>query len=170
MGVYISIDGGASWSTLGSGLPAVYVTDIAIHPRDKDIIIATRGRGAYVMDVAMIQEFDMDIKEKKAHLFAIKPVYIDRNYPDIMPEAKIYYYLRESRTITVFIIDDSGEVIKEIEGDGDAGFNLVTWDLTIEGEGDKVQIANPGKYRIELKSGFLKLDGKLEIVNRFPNG
>ena len=169
MGVYISIDGGASWSTLGSGLPAVYVTDIAIHPRDKDIIIATRGRGVYVMDVAMIQEFNMDVKEKKAHLFAIKPVYIDRNYPDIMPEAKIYYYLRESRTITFSIIDDLGEVIKKIEGTGDAGFNLVTWDLTVDGEGDKVQTANPGRYRIELKSDFLKLDGKLEIVNRFPN-
>jgi len=167
MGVYISIDGGMSWSILGSGFPAVYVTDIAIHPRDKDIIIATKGRGAYVMDVEMIQEFDMDIKAKKAHMFTVKPVYIDENYLDIMPEANIYYYLRENRKVTVSIIDDSGKVIKEINRNSDEGFNLMTWDLTIDGEGDRVQIANPGKYRVELKAGFLKLEGNLEIISRF---
>jgi len=167
MGVYISIDGGASWSTLGSGLPAVYVTDIVIHPRDNDIIIATKGRGVYVMNVETIQEFNMDIKEKKAHLFAIKPVYVDRNYADIEPEVNIYYYLGENGMATVSIIDDSGKMIKEIKKDSDAGFNLITWDLAVSIKGKHIQTAKPGKYRVELKIGDLKLDGKLDIVKRF---
>ncbi len=47
--VYISKDGGKRWDVLGN-LPFAYVHDLAIHPRDNMIIIATHGRGIFVMD------------------------------------------------------------------------------------------------------------------------
>lgn len=56
-GVYITKDGGNRWSVLGS-LPFVYVHDLAIRPRDNMIIIATHGRGMWVMDANPINEKD----------------------------------------------------------------------------------------------------------------
>ena len=48
-GVYISADGGKSYTVLGD-LPFAYVHDLKIHPRDNMVIIATHGRGMWVLD------------------------------------------------------------------------------------------------------------------------
>ncbi|MEN8229632.1 MAG: hypothetical protein ABFS38_15840, partial [Bacteroidota bacterium] len=49
VGVYVSKDAGANWEVLGD-LPCTYVHDLKIHPRDNMIIIATHGRGMFVLD------------------------------------------------------------------------------------------------------------------------
>jgi photosystem II stability/assembly factor-like uncharacterized protein len=49
VGVYISKDSGKSWAVLGD-LPCTYVHDLAIHPRENMIIVATHGRGMFVLD------------------------------------------------------------------------------------------------------------------------
>jgi len=54
-GVYISNDGGKKWEVLGT-LPFAYVHDLAYHPRDNMIIIATHGRGMWVMDAEEIDK------------------------------------------------------------------------------------------------------------------
>lgn len=53
--VYVTKDGGNKWDVLGS-LPFSYVHDLAIHPRDNMIIIATHGRGIWVMDANQVNE------------------------------------------------------------------------------------------------------------------
>ena len=51
MGVYVGLNSGKKWSSLQSNLPAVVsVQDLFIHPRDRDLVIATYGRGVYVLD------------------------------------------------------------------------------------------------------------------------
>lgn len=47
--VYISKTGGRRWDVLGD-LPFAYVHDLQVHPRDNMIIIATHGRGIFVLD------------------------------------------------------------------------------------------------------------------------
>ena len=49
-GLFISVDGGARWARFTGKLPKVAVRDLAIHPRDGDLIIATHGRGVYILD------------------------------------------------------------------------------------------------------------------------
>jgi photosystem II stability/assembly factor-like uncharacterized protein len=49
-GVYVSRDGGQAWNVLGSNLPTNYVWDIAVHPRDNALVIATNGRGMWIID------------------------------------------------------------------------------------------------------------------------
>ena len=44
-GLFVSLDGGATWTQLRKGLPPVAVHDLAIHPRDRELVIATHGRG-----------------------------------------------------------------------------------------------------------------------------
>jgi ligand-binding sensor domain-containing protein len=49
-GVYVTTDGAKTWNALGTGLPMTYVLDLVIHPRDNMIVIATHGRGVWVLD------------------------------------------------------------------------------------------------------------------------
>ena len=49
-GVYVTTDGAKSWAVLGANLPATYVHDLIIHPRDNIIVIATHGRGMWALD------------------------------------------------------------------------------------------------------------------------
>jgi photosystem II stability/assembly factor-like uncharacterized protein len=51
MGVYMTKDGGKKWVVLNGNMPAaVAVDDIFIHPKDRKLVIATYGRGVYVLD------------------------------------------------------------------------------------------------------------------------
>jgi photosystem II stability/assembly factor-like uncharacterized protein len=49
-GVYVSLDSGKTWAVLGTGLPTSYVWDLAVHPRDNALVIATNGRGMWLID------------------------------------------------------------------------------------------------------------------------
>jgi photosystem II stability/assembly factor-like uncharacterized protein len=66
--VYISKDKGERCDVLGT-LPFAYVHDLAIHPRDNMIIIATHGRGMWVLDANPINE-----KDKRRNRFEYEPV------------------------------------------------------------------------------------------------
>ena len=51
LGLFISVDGGARWARFTGGFPdKVAVRDLALHPRDHDLVIATHGRGIYIVD------------------------------------------------------------------------------------------------------------------------
>jgi len=51
LGLWISLDGGKQWAQYkGGDLPNVAVRDLVIHPRDNDLVIATHGRGIWIID------------------------------------------------------------------------------------------------------------------------
>jgi photosystem II stability/assembly factor-like uncharacterized protein len=52
-GVFVTKDGGKKWDVLGD-LPFAYVHDLRIHPRDNIIVIATHGRGVWVLDAGKV--------------------------------------------------------------------------------------------------------------------
>lgn len=56
-GVYVSRNGGESYEVLGD-LPFAYVHDLQVHPRDNMIIIATHGRGMFVLDANDVNDKD----------------------------------------------------------------------------------------------------------------
>lgn len=49
-GLYVSFDGGGRWTKWTHGVPTASVMDLAIHPREHDLIVATHGRALYVLD------------------------------------------------------------------------------------------------------------------------
>jgi photosystem II stability/assembly factor-like uncharacterized protein len=56
MGVYVTTDGGKTWNTMGTNLPSAYVHDLVVHPRDNVMVVATHGRGMWVLDVEPINK------------------------------------------------------------------------------------------------------------------
>ena len=49
-GLWVSVDGGIHWAQFKGDMPNVAVRDLAIHPRESDLLVATHGRGIYILD------------------------------------------------------------------------------------------------------------------------
>lgn len=72
-GVYFSIDGGGKWIQLKGGMPTVAVREIAIHQRENDLVLATFGRGFYILDdYTSLRNLVAQDLEKEARLFPTK--------------------------------------------------------------------------------------------------
>ncbi len=54
LGVYVSTDRGRSWQALGGNLPTTPVHDLAVHPREHEVVIATHGRSVFLLDAEEI--------------------------------------------------------------------------------------------------------------------
>ena len=76
-GFYFSLDGGTGWEKLKSGLPTISVRDIAIQEHEKDLVLATFGRGFYILDdYSSLRELarEKEIVEKAAYIFPVTDV------------------------------------------------------------------------------------------------
>ncbi len=72
-GIFFTIDNGENWVQLKSGLPTIPVRDIAIQERESDLVIATFGRGFYILDnYSPLREISHEMANEKAHIFKIK--------------------------------------------------------------------------------------------------
>ncbi len=70
---YFSPDRGKKWIKLSAGLPTIAVRDIAIQKRENDIVVASFGRGFYVMDdYSPLRTVSEELMEKQAHIFPVK--------------------------------------------------------------------------------------------------
>jgi photosystem II stability/assembly factor-like uncharacterized protein len=71
-GLWISGDGGAHWLRDKYGLPTVSVMGLAVHPRDRDLVIATHGRALYVLDdIRPLSGLGAATLSEPLHLFPI---------------------------------------------------------------------------------------------------
>ncbi|MDX9847186.1 MAG: hypothetical protein RBT74_09410 [Tenuifilaceae bacterium] len=72
-GAFFSINGGESWVQLKSGLPSIAVYDLAIQQRESDLVLATFGRGFYILDnYAPLRELTGEFPKVESHLFGVK--------------------------------------------------------------------------------------------------
>ena len=72
-GIYFTIDNGENWIELKSGLPTIPVRDIAIQERENDLVIATFGRGFYILDdYSPLREVSAELENKDAYIFPVK--------------------------------------------------------------------------------------------------
>jgi photosystem II stability/assembly factor-like uncharacterized protein len=193
-GLYISVNGGQKWYPFMANMPWAKVTDLVIHPRENDLIVATYGRGLWVTDITLLQEWEEKIPAEEVHLFAVEPraqlqptVY--GNYQlqgdshlitaNESGDFVIRYFLKEKPKdkVKVAITDLSGKVLREIESKGDAGFNTVMWDMRPRAEKEseageeywewqRSALVDPGEYIVVLEAGGRKLTQKAVIRKR----
>jgi photosystem II stability/assembly factor-like uncharacterized protein len=71
-GLFFSLDAGKSWSKF-SGLPTIAVKDLAIQAREGDLVVATFGRGFYILDdLTALREARPELLDREAHLFGLR--------------------------------------------------------------------------------------------------
>ena len=72
-GVFFTVDKGKEWTQLKSGIPTIAARDLAIQERENDLVVASFGRGFYVLDnYAPLREITPELLKKKSHIFKIK--------------------------------------------------------------------------------------------------
>ena len=149
-GLWISLDGGAQWAQYkGGDLPSVAVRDLAIHPRDHDLIIATHGRGIWIIDdITPLRALTPEMLGQKAVFVASKsPVQRlnasggwangDAAFEGANPpgDAVVTYY-QKSRHIfgdlNIEVFDASGKSLGTIPSSKRRGLNRATWSMRIK--------------------------------------
>ena len=72
-GIFFSINDGESWTQLKNGIPTIAVKDIVIQERENDLVLATFGRGFYILDnYSPLRDLNKELLNKEAHIFPIK--------------------------------------------------------------------------------------------------
>jgi photosystem II stability/assembly factor-like uncharacterized protein len=150
IGFFISLNGGQNWTELKNNMPTVAFNDLTIHPRDNDLVLATHGRGVWILDnLNALQELTPEVMNQQAALFSI-PTAERINYTregahvgdmffrgeNPVRGAIIDYYLKsevEEDDINITIHDLSGKEINSVTPVTTAGINRVTWDLNHDG-------------------------------------
>ncbi len=80
-GLFVTTDGGKKWVRLKNNLPTIPVRDLAIQTRENDLVLATFGRGFYVLDdYTPLRLFTPEVAKQPAHIFPVKKAMIF--YPD----------------------------------------------------------------------------------------
>ncbi|MDP9360975.1 MAG: hypothetical protein M3P29_05930 [Acidobacteriota bacterium] len=146
-GLFISNDQGGHWMRLKLNLPTVPVDDIAIHPRENDLVLATHGRSIWILDdLGPLEQMTDATASEELHVFDTRAAtewrianrggvtghkaFFGPNPPN---GALITYFLKnkpaEKEKVKITVINKDGKVIRDIDGTGDAGINRVTWDL-----------------------------------------
>ncbi|HEY6373267.1 MAG TPA: glycosyl hydrolase [Candidatus Sulfotelmatobacter sp.] len=81
-GALFTIDGGQHWVQLKGGLPTVAVCDMVIQARESDLVIATFGRGFYVLDdITPLRQMKAGSTEQAVAVFPVKGalLYVERH-------------------------------------------------------------------------------------------
>ena len=73
LGLWVSLDGGRQWAQYKGGeMPNVAVRDLAIHPRDPALVLATHGRGIWIVDdITPLRSLTTEMLSKRGHLRAL---------------------------------------------------------------------------------------------------
>jgi hypothetical protein len=137
-GLYISLDRGASFMQLNNQLPAVAVHDLAIHPRDKDLIVGTHGRSIFIASVKELQQLDAELLAKVLHAFPIPSIRYSPRWGDNTswwsadpPQAKFPIYANQPGKAKVSVLTESGLLLRTFDVDCQMGLNYLAYDLKI---------------------------------------
>jgi photosystem II stability/assembly factor-like uncharacterized protein len=146
-GLWISVDGGTSWAAFkGDDFPAVAVRDLAIQPRDNDLVIGTHGRGVWIIDdITPLRALSKELMHKDAAFVSARPaqqrisgpggwangsaVFVGENPAD---GAVLTYYQRTRHlfgSLKLEILDETGRVIDELPASKRRGLNRVVWSM-----------------------------------------
>jgi photosystem II stability/assembly factor-like uncharacterized protein len=165
-GLFVSLDAGQSWQPLGTGLPPAPVHDLVVHPRDRELVVATHGRSLFVIDVAPLQEMTAKVRAAKVHLFDIRPVRLPprqtveappaRTYAGANPPegAVLYYRLAQKQpAVSLQVIGAEGE-LANLSAPTGAGLHAVVW---------KPDRLAPGEYTVRLAAAGQVIVKKLLV-------
>ena len=143
-GLFVSIDGGAHWAQFKGKVPNVAVRDVVIQPRDSDLVIATHGRGVYIVDdLTPLRALTTQIVAQDFAFLPSRPATLtlpageqrfDGNSEFLaptLPEAAPIIYYQKKRHIfgdlLIEIYDPQGKLVTTIQGDKRRGLNRVQW-------------------------------------------
>ncbi|MFZ4469714.1 MAG: hypothetical protein ACOYOZ_10670, partial [Pirellula sp.] len=141
--LWVSIDRGQNWTPFNQSLPTVAIHDVAIHPENGEIVVATHGRSLWACDVTGLRQLKSENIGKEIAFFDPLDVTrwrndsgrggTNRSFVGQNPSqgAKLWYALpKKSEKVLLRIENIDGELISELNAKVEPGLHLLTWDLT----------------------------------------
>jgi hypothetical protein len=146
-GLWVSVDGGAHWAQFKGGhIPTVAVRDLAVQPRDNDLVLATHGRGIWIVDdITPLRHLTPELLVKDAAFVSARPVqqrieaqggwvngaaaFVGDNPAG---GAVITYYQRTRHLfgkLKIEVLNESGSVVDELQANTRRGLNRVVWTM-----------------------------------------
>ena len=143
MGVYVTFDGGKTWETLTGDLPHLPVHDLAIQEREKDLVIATHARGAYILPLKLVTGLTAEVRKADLTIFPLDNASRSERWglerrerwdskPSTAPLLKGSFYTKEPGAGFVRIKDKDGKVVKELAVTAVRGYNFFELSLELE--------------------------------------
>ena len=149
MGLYISVDGGKNWAQFKENFPPVPVYDVQIHQRDGDAIIATHGRGIYIIDdITPLRALNAEALAKDVVMLPSRPsklaipafggsmegddAFVAGATDDV---ASITYYFKKRHVVgesKVEIYDAGGKLLSTLPAAKRRGINRVDWPMRLK--------------------------------------
>jgi len=151
-GVFVSLDGGQKWVQLKGGMPVAQARDMTVQKRENDLVVATFGRGFYVLDdYSPLRELAAQTLTEDAHLYPLRDAYIysqtgmapagtagigamSGNWTAANPPyGAVFTYsvgtLTGDDKLVLTISDESGKPIRKLDLDKASGLRRIAWNL-----------------------------------------
>jgi photosystem II stability/assembly factor-like uncharacterized protein len=181
-GLWISPDGGKQWARYkGHEFPMVAVRDIVVHPRESDLVIATHGRGIWIVDdITPLRKLTPEVMAQEAVFLQAKPaqqrlpaqggwaegsaVFTGPNPPD----AALITYYQSKRHIfgkmKLEIFDAQGKLVDTLPPNSRRGISRVEWPMRLKAphvppaataafEASQGPRVMPGTYTVKMTRG-----------------
>jgi hypothetical protein len=143
--LFVTHDSGGHWNRLAANLPTTRYDDILVHPRTKDLVLGTHGRGIWILDDASpIGEWSPAVAEKRSHLFTVPPVTLKLYWEDVSnmdhyfftaenpaEGAPFTYHLAQpAQKVRLVVTSAAGKMIRDLPAPAAVGqIHRVNWDL-----------------------------------------
>ncbi|OAB78059.1 WD40/YVTN/BNR-like repeat-containing protein [Cochleicola gelatinilyticus] len=148
LGLYVTINGGKTWSHFTNNMPPVAVHYIDLQKATNDIVMGTHGRGVIIIDdISPLRELDQEVLSKDVHFFQNQPFtmveesgfggnfgaetqFVGNNKSSA---ARIVYYLKKRHTfgkMSMELQDMDGNKVSNLNAGKSKGINVVNWNYT----------------------------------------
>ena len=193
IGLFVTVDGGQHWIELKNNMPTLPFNDLAIQARENDLVLASHGRGIWILDQLSALQGLGTAATMDAQLFPIEPaeqirytnlkahagdlVFRGENPPN---GAIVDYWLSSPQTpVTLSVHDAAGTLVQTLAASRTRGVNRMVWnlrhaDLPVRGgfgeDDDAPRGGNlagpyvlPGIYTVRLAAAGRTFEQKVEV-------
>jgi photosystem II stability/assembly factor-like uncharacterized protein len=192
-GLWISVDGGQRWAQYkGANFPAVAVRDIFIHPRTSDMILATHGRGIWIVDdISPLRALTQDLMSEYAKFLPVPAAiqwmetfggwsegdgtFVGPNHPT---DAIIPYYQRSRHIygdMKIEVLDQQGKLVDTLASSGHRGLNRAVWSMHMKPPQTPPAATGafgaaigprvmPGTYTVKMTKGDKTFNTQINVV------
>jgi hypothetical protein len=151
-GLFMSITRGKKWVKI-TNIPNTPVLDLAVQPREHDLIVGALGRNVFVANISAIEELTDSVLAKDVHLFTIKPAvervtwafgandylfgqrYLVTPNPEVGMDIRYYLKTARSEQVNVAVTDFRGTEVARLKGTATTGINTIVWNMRVPAAG-----------------------------------